>query len=68
MYSTESVKNKIFIEFVTVIIRNNNIQSVTTLRMEVPCCEVFRLRRKTHCRPAAKEVADYFGTLSGKSK
>ncbi len=39
-------------EKLTQIIQNNNIQSVTIVRMEVPCCGGLELAAKKHCRQA----------------
>ncbi len=39
-------------EKLTEILRNNDIQSVTILRMEVPCCGGLEMAAKRHCRPA----------------
>ena len=40
-------------EKLTEIIANNNIQSVTVVRMEVPCCGGLEHAAKQHCRTAA---------------
>ena len=39
-------------EKLTQIIQNNNIQSVTVVRMEVPCCGGLESAAKKHCRQA----------------
>ena len=39
-------------EKLTQIIAENEIQSVTILRMEVPCCGAWKWRQRKHCKTA----------------
>lgn len=43
-------------EKLTEIIRNNDIKSVTVVRMEVPCCGGLENARKPHCGRSGKFI------------
>ena len=62
--SFDGAKLLIYSEKLTQIIQNTNIQSVTIVRMEVPCCGGLELAAKTALQASGKFIPWQIVTLS----